>query len=199
MFWQFFYFYYLCKMKKLMNLIFIVFFVMGINAQGGSNGQSIIDWDSARKLRWTDFKGKVDPNKFGSAMTSHKIEILPTNVLVDENDNIQNYEQMTVEAQFFTNKSWTTSNNNDILKHEQLHFDIAELYARKIRKRFEELKSDGVATFSKYQECYTIFWKECRKIQKQYDNETSHGQYKNVNQRWATNITNQLEELKGFE
>jgi hypothetical protein len=186
-------------MKNLLGAVFILFFIVGVKAQGDSNNQSTLIWDSSRKLQWTDFKGHVDPNKFGSAMTSHKIEIKPTNVMVDENDNIQGYQKMTVEAQFFMNKSWTATSSQHILSHEQLHFDIAELYARKIRQRFEEFKTNGIASFSKYQECYNLFWKESRNVQKRYDEETKHGQNKLKNKNWAIKIARQLDELKEFE
>ncbi|MCT8341206.1 DUF922 domain-containing Zn-dependent protease [Flavobacteriaceae bacterium TK19130] len=187
-------------MKKLLLsvILSIVPFLNSI-AQGDGVNNSIIAWDSDNKLEWSDFQGEIDPDKFGSAMTSHKIEILPMNVMVDEEDNIQGYENMTVQAQFFKEKSWTATTSNYMLSHEQLHFDIAELFARKIRKRFEELKSNEIATFSKYQKAYSLLWKECRRMQIRYDKETKHGQLQDINSMWEKDIAEQLNDLKEFK
>lgn len=108
---------------------------------------SIIVWSVASELMWADFKGSSDDVLFGAASTSYKIDIIPDNVMVDEDDNIQGYEKMNVSARFYKNQSWTTTTKNSILIHERLHFDIAELFARKIRKRFEELKRGSKLSF----------------------------------------------------
>lgn len=159
----------------------------------------ILIWDANRELVWTDFQGETDPNTISSAMTSHKIEILPTNVLVDDQDNIHGYEKMTAEAHFYINKSWTTTQSLTILKHERLHFDITELYARKIRQRFAEYKANKIASFSVYSDCYQLFWNECRKTQQRYDQETDHGRDIAKNELWAHQIETQLEALSAFE
>jgi hypothetical protein len=187
-------------MKKIvLTFILIPIFILKVSAQSNEIDNSILPWHSSRDLNWSDFQGEVDPNTFGSAMTSHKIEVLPTNVMVDENDNIQDYEKMTVQAQFYKNKSWTTTKSDLILIHEQLHFDIAELFARKIRKRFTVFKLNNVTTFSAYLNCYNLFWKECRKMQRQYDSETSHGQNESVNEAWVRRVRTKLGSLSSFE
>ena len=185
--------------KLLLSIICSIVFIFSGLGQDDSVNESIITWNANYKLKWSDFEGEVDPDKFGSAMTSHKIEILPQNVLVDEFDNIQGYENMTAKAQFFKNKSWTVTNSDLILNHEQVHFNIAELFARKIRKHFDKLKSNGDAAFSKYQNAYNLLWKECRKMQIRYDKETNHGQNQEFNSIWEKEIVRQLNELNDFK
>lgn len=120
-----------------MKLYWIIFLfttvVLSQNTDDEYESNKII-WNQDKKLEWKDFTGVLDPNLFGNALTSYKIEIIPENVLVDAEDNIQNYENLTVVAKFYKDKSWATSRTDGLLAHEQLHFDIAELYARKIRK-----------------------------------------------------------------
>jgi len=160
---------------------------------------SYISWDDGYQLKWTDFQGNTEGNFILAASTSYKIDLLPESVLVDENDQIQGYEKLTVVANFYKNTSWHTTNSQYILKHERLHFDIAELFARKIRKRFSELKKGKQASFAVYQDAFTLFWKECRKMQKQYDLETNHGRKLEVNEIWQTRILKELESLVAFK
>ena len=96
------------------------------------SSDTIISWNVRSNLSWFDFQGKTNPFDLGMAMTSYEIKILPEIVTVDEEDRIQGVERLTADARFYTNLSWSTSIRADILAHEQLHFDIAEVYARKI-------------------------------------------------------------------
>ena len=149
-----------------------------------------ISWDKNIKLKWSDFQGEIDSNLFGKAKTSYKIDIIPEDVLVDEKGNIQGFEELTVEARFYKNYSWTSVPNDDlvVLKHEQLHFDIAEFFAEKIRNKFLKLQKIKEARFSIYWENYSILWKECREFQKQFDFETDHGRNIESNKVWAKKI-----------
>ena len=187
-------------MKKIFYLIFLSFIsnLSGFSQNTEAN-DSILPWNLSRLLKWSDFRGKVDPNKFGSALTSHKIEVLPANIVVDRNDNIQGYENLTVQAQFYRNSSWTVTNSQSILDHEQLHFDIAELFARKIRKEFSGFKANKIVTFSVYLDCYILLWNDSRNMQERYDSETRNGQDISKNQLWATEISKQLENLDNFK
>ncbi len=184
--------------------LFICFFIVGsISSQSVKQNinDTIISWKSDYLLTWNDFQGEPGEFEFARVQTSYKIEIVPSNVLVDEEDNIQEYEKLTVEAQFFRKKSYTALSDYSasLLRHEQLHFDIAELFARKIRARFTELKAAKEAKFSLYWENYSTLWKECRKLQKEYDSTTNHGRELFVNKKWETTIKQELELLAEYE
>ena len=132
-------------------------------------------------------------------MTVYKIEILPKTVLVDEQGRIQGYEKMDIATYFFKKKSWTVKKNAmELLVHEQLHFDIAELFARKMRKEFYKLKKNKVDTFNAYQSVYTTLWKSCRMYQKQYDKETKHSRELVHNEEWAEKIYKELKLLEEY-
>ena len=153
-----------------------------------------ITWTQSKKLAWSDFQSEIDSDIFGKALTSYKIDFLPEDVLVDEQDKIQGYENITVVARFYKKQSWTTVAASDtvVLKHEQLHFDIAELFARKIRKKFKELQENGEARFSVYSEVYNQLWMESRKYQKQFDFETDHGRELDLNKIWFEKVKEEL-------
>ncbi len=159
---------------------------------------SIIEWNSNHKLVWDDFLGEPDDSIFAYAMTSYKIEVLPSTVIVDENENILDYKKMSAKAYFHKYHSWKIEENSDLLNHEQLHFDIAELFARKIREQFIKLKQKKEAKFSAYLKCYKRLWKECRNYQKKYDAETSHGTKIEVNKKWIVDVEKQLNLLQNY-
>ena len=184
-------------MKTFFLFISFIFFIP-LNAQEYKNQtvDSIISWNANTLLSWNDFQGELQPNVYGSAMTIYSIDISPENVLVDENDMIQNYEELTCDAKFYKYLSWSVTNNKTILNHEQLHFDIAEVFARKLRAKFNELKILQEARFSIYMEAYETIWKNCRRFQMQYDKVTSHGINLEANRIWQQNIKKELEKSK---
>ncbi len=187
-------------MKYLLILLCFSFSSLSGQTVYTKPSNAIISWSSKKELTWNDFQGKIDPNIVANALTSYKIEIIPQNVQVDEQDRIQGYERLTVVTHFYKKQSWTTTFHDPIvLKHEQLHFDIAELYARKIRLRFSKLKSKKEARFSEYWNAYNQLWKACRMYQKQFDHETNHGRELQLNIIWEERIKQGLEMLSEFE
>ncbi|HPF12292.1 MAG TPA: DUF922 domain-containing protein [Flavobacteriaceae bacterium] len=166
----------------------------------GVENDSIITWDKSRQLVWDDFKDAVDWNDpIGNAMTSYKIVVVPENVLVDEEDHIQNHEKLSVVANFYCYHSWVNKRTENLLRHEQTHFDIAELFARKLRKRFETLKSQGEKRFSVYYSEFKEYSALCREMQKKYDRETQHGNDFQANDTWKELIQKELGSFRDYE
>ena len=69
------------------------------------------------------------------------------------------------------------------LRHEQLHFDITELFARKLRKFLSqrEYKCDEV---EELEEIITVFLDEWRDLQKKYDLETHYSLSEGMQENW---------------
>lgn len=83
-----------------------------------------------------------------------------------------------------------------IIDHEYVHFAIAELYARKIRKSISELSSKSYPKIIK--NVNKIFYeldKEKNSIQIKYDEETNHNRNIREQKRWRTYV---MEELKKY-
>ncbi len=180
-------------MNKITALLFLTIILPFPKTQ---DTQSIIEWSKERRLKWSDFKGTPDEEILAYALTAYKIEILPSDVLVDENNNIQNYDLLTVVANFYSNHSWVHTKSDYLLTHEQLHFDIAALYAYKMKTEFRKLKKQKVANFDAYTKVYAELWAECRKTQATFDNETNHGQLIEENDRWIKKINEKIDKLE---
>lgn len=149
-------------------------------------------WSSKRKLIWDDFKGAVPDTiePFLAAITGYTIklhyECLDNIVL---NYKIENY--------FIKSKSWTITTDTQTLAHEQLHFDIAELYARKIRKSFDSLRLRKNNNVDIYNKIYHSIISKCENYQDLYDKKVI-GNNKNQ-QQWIKKIGAELARLKRYE
>jgi len=174
-------------------LSFLMLSCLGICKNIAQN--EVITWSSIDPLEWSDFSGEIVYRNdiIAAAETIYKIEISPLEVLVDEEDNIQNYQELTVVTLFFPNKSWVNQPSDELLDHEQLHFDIAELFARKMRREFSKLKEAKEAQMQVYQDVWNNLWKTCRAMQQKYDSDTNHGINGSAQLSWNQRIKSQLD------
>lgn len=91
---------------------------------------AVIIWTKNYKLSWNDFLGKNFRFKDNTAANSSlKLHFIPSY----NNKGVYSY---TIIPVFNRLTSWTISRSPELLNHEQTHFDILEIFARKIRKRF---------------------------------------------------------------
>ncbi len=183
------------------SLLFVFCLISSlINAQDKAiNSENVIQWQEAYKLRLEDFQ-KARTSGDSYSYTAYKIEFYPSEVIVDRNDYIQGYEDLTVVAEFHIDKShFHPDYESDLLKFEQLTFDIAELFARKIRKRFEEMKTEKERRFSAYQYEYTVLLKACKEYQSKFRKATNSGwESQKEMDAWEIKIHNELNELQDF-
>ncbi|MCF6212686.1 MAG: DUF922 domain-containing protein [Flavobacteriaceae bacterium] len=170
------------------NLTFLIIVLFGLKIYA----QAVIPWSKDRKLIWSDFKGAPNEEVFAYAQTAYKIEIIPSDVLIDSRNNIRDYKKLSIQTNFYTKNSWVTDKSDYLLAHEQLHFDIAELYARKMRTAFKKLKKQKIANFDSYVNIYKKLWVECRKTQKDFDEKTNHGLKIKENNEWINKVNLQL-------
>src|SRR5690349_8815741 len=83
-----------------------------------------IRWQESRKLTFDDFKGDIPRVTPWAASTSSEIHFgyETTNGLLTH---------VVVYASFNPEKSWIKKRLPAVLSHEQLHFDITEIFTRK--------------------------------------------------------------------
>lgn len=186
--------------KQILILMLLTSTLIGAQEYKSLDNDTIISWNKNRKLQWDDFKAVKDADdaSFNDAKTTYKLEILPEIVQVDEQDRIYGYERMSIATYFYKKMSWTVKRDPSLLAHEQVHFDIAELFARKMRKAFSELKKKKINTFGAYQNTYHKFWEACKKYQKQFNAETRNGIDTVSDLEWIEKIEKELDELKAY-
>lgn len=150
-----------------------------------------IIWEEDSRLEWVNFKGKVPENR-GLKVALSRVEIV-----MEGNAYENEVPDIEINAYFMENKSWTTVNDCETLEHEQLHFDIAELYARKIRKKVDSLVINDVTDFSIYTSIYKTYLLEHRKFQKLYDSEVYFNDGKQI--FWINKVRDELKALNKFK
>lgn len=182
---------------------FITLFIIGILIVCTSNVNYInpkdnpdrfIVWDGKYQLKWDDFQGEPNYNQKYAAVTWTMIERKQVGLLEDK-------ILVHVSTLFIINKSWIKKGeqNNNLLLHEQLHWDIAELYARKSRKTYlEHISYDLNSTFKFMNEDYDKMLKEKEVFQKKYDIETNYSKNKVKQKEWAKKVKALLKEYEAY-
>ena len=103
-----------------------------------------------------------------------------------------------VDAYFIPSRSWVRERSERLLAHEQLHFDIAELYARGARKKISELRQMGVRDVAEYNFAIQKVLEESNDTDRLYDRETIHGAISEKQKRWEREIALELQVLERF-
>lgn len=178
-----------------MNKFFIVFIISGVilllsNKNIDANNE--VEWCLKRKLSWNDFLGTPDTinNPLAEAATFTSLEIT-------KNEFKEGLPKLEVKSFFIKNESWTIVNDSFSLAHEQLHFDICEIYARKIRKAFDSLNKQKIIYIKEYKKVFSAFAKEKKEYNMSYDLEAYFNE--DMQKQWSLKISKELEELKAYE
>jgi hypothetical protein len=150
-------------------------------------GEELLTWN-IKRLEWSDYKGKPDPNSDAAASTATYLGI-EYNV---KNENIS----YKVSCYFSKNKSWGLAKTEYILSHEQGHFDIAEVFARKLNKRMKEYKLRRNTYKDDLEKIYNSILDEKERTQNLYDQETNYSRNKEQQAKWLKKIEKMLEELE---
>ncbi len=151
-------------------------------------------WQENKPLTKQHFKGPVDTkSKFMSnTNTTLNIRIIKQRGVTAE---VTNY--------FDPAKSWIKPNaTNEILKHEQLHFDITEIYARELRKRIKHLQkntSDADVLNMEIKFAFKQYARLMEKEQTRYDSETNHSIIIDMQKKWSDSVAIRLIGLNEFK
>lgn len=175
------------------NLLFA--FVLLICQRGFSQK---IKWTPGTKLKWSDFQSKAARNP-----TDNTAAFAYTGIVYEvvKSTNARSPVSIKVTSVFDVQKSWKRSENlpDHILNHEQIHFDIAELYARKIRK----LVRDKIRTSGDYDRLfkteYQKLYDEYMAFQDKYDKETNHGENLDKQKYYNDFVSMSLKNLKFYQ
>ena len=177
------------------NLLFIaVLSLLSVSAFGQelvNDSKDVIEWNEYYHLTWDDFMGKPTPESIGDAGTSVNIKAKPY--------YIRHQIMYDVDVYFNRKQSWKRERSDALLKHEQLHFDIAELYARMIRKKIAELQERGITDVKIYNEAIREILTESNEADRRYDLETLHGALSKKQAHWEDLVKQQLLGLKDYK
>jgi hypothetical protein len=179
-------------------------------ATASGSAQEAIEWSRERRLSKNDFKGRVPVSAQNASMSA---------IAIDTSWACERGTLVTsARATFDPSQSWwrnaqggvwsraseRTSSSQaqlearrggverdmQLLEHEQIHFDIAEVAVRKIRERFQSFVNacaapgDTVAI----QQMVAQADRELQEEQQRYDRETGHGINARAQDAWRRRV-----------
>ena len=150
--------------------------------------ESKIEWSPDRKLTWNDFKGSPDLINFPDALA-----LTNSGFGYESGINMFKEGKIFVQSVFNTYQSWVLPEGitEYVLRHEQIHFDITEIYSRKLRKAL----TDSKITSDNAQRAKPIFDKifiDLQKRQDKYDRETQRGSKEETQENWEAIVKIEL-------
>jgi hypothetical protein len=167
------------------------------SAQSAVPGDDVIVWSAERPLTWNDFKARPPSGFLGGARSA-----LGFGFAFGCRDN-QLHAQ--VIARFHPEQSWVAYRiissglaSRVGLRHEQTHFDLAEVHARRIRKFFRELKDPCPRSDAELEALAEPIFRADGAAQRRYDDQTENGQLGGPQERWEKDVARQLGELSAF-
>lgn len=154
-----------------------------------------IPWSATRPLTMADFIGRPSPSDRLAALTSADIKAgAACRDFVFTG---------TVQATFDPNTSWFRQPKTAtaaLLRHEQMHFDLTEVYARLLRKKL--IAFEAKVDCNKLQPAFDNLTKgvyaEWGREQDRYDRETNHGLNVVQQANWDKQTQVKLTELQAF-
>jgi len=150
-----------------------------------------IPWSADRPLQWSDFKGRPSASSPNKAMTDSGMSI---SFSCDGST-----AEVSISSYFSPYRSWTKTKDSDrLLAHEQLHFDITELFVRKLRKEISALETDCEKMNRAIEKLYDSNYQAYAKYQAQYDRETKHSLIEEEQLRWEQLVADELKALEDF-
>lgn len=155
-----------------------------------------ITWTTGRQLVSADFKAERSPLPASGLGAVSDCGISFSSSAANAFAKVR----FSVQAIFTTGRSWIHpehAQDKDLLNHEQKHFDLCELYARKL---YKELLDAGLtaATIQQANNIFKTVYNEYNERQYKYDSETEHGTNLEEQTKWDKIIDEELNGLQQY-
>lgn len=150
--------------------------------------EELLRWTENRKLTWEDYKAAPDTTGTFAAST--------TTYLTVDYTFTQDEFAFKIHSDFSKTHSWGLNKTAYILQHEQGHFDIAEIFARKLYKCIKEYRYNKKTCREDLSKIYDSIVNEKSQMQEDYDRETNHSIIKQKQKEWLKKIDDMLVEYR---
>jgi hypothetical protein len=147
-----------------------------------------IPWLLDRKLSWEDFYAEPRKNSEAVASTSTSLGI---SYQLEEGNLVYH-----ISCNFAKQKSWGLLKTDYILSHEQGHFDITEIAARRLSGALSQYVFNADTYKKDINEIYNIIVKDKEQMQADYDHISDHSRNRRLQHEWKEKIRLMLEETK---
>jgi len=152
--------------------------------------EEYIPWLPEQRLNWENFQ--CEPKRGTDAVASTSTSL---GIAYQVQGGKLSYH---ITCNFSKIKSWGLMKTDYILAHEQGHFDITEIFARKLDEALSHMDFNK-RTFKKdINEIYQEIVKQKEEYQKSYDGETDHSRNRKVQYDWLEKIQQLLDETEPY-
>lgn len=159
-----------------------------------TNNNDRMEWEADRRLTWDDFQAKP-PSRWSTDIAAITSSVIQYRYVCE--NGLLDYE---IRSIFLKDESWVMSSSTTAayLQHEQLHFDLTELFARKLKSRLSKkvYKCNEVGAFEKLVNDTLAEW---RKTQQKYDWETGFSLRKTQQEKWNQKVPGMIAEYDEFQ
>lgn len=171
-----------------MKFLFILLLSCTFLLPSGVDNEKM-QWSESRPLNWSDFQGQPDGAADYVASTNSGISL---SYSIGNKNGTWRFDY-NVNSNFYPKQSWyrPEAASEYILKHEQTHFDISELHARKLRKKLSELTVTSEVK-SEADKLYSESEQLRRAMQQDYDNDSDHSKIKAAEFEWREYVASEL-------
>lgn len=136
-----------------------------------------------KQLTWGDFNAHPD-----KALVSQGIVAQTYTFWTITDSTVDGRTWYNVDCQFDKDNSWTVTDSENTLRHEQTHYLISVLWFQKMRERIYQYQGLQEKYSKQTHKIYEYCWKESRKLQELFDRDTRNGQNYAVEKIWEQNI-----------
>lgn len=155
--------------------------------------ESEILWSAKRPLEIRDFKGEIDKRPFLAATASSFRYYLEGKPGFSKDYTLRVQTYFDCYLSYFKHSELDSAT----LAHEQIHFDISELYARKFIMEMELAAKNVEEAMANQEKILDKIGRELRLKQDEYDSEVYVDDSKQV--KWANWIKEELDRTKKYE
>jgi hypothetical protein len=150
----------------------------------------MIPWQTDKRLAWDDFlcQPRIGTDAVASTSTS-------LGIAYQLEDGELKYH---ITCYFNKEKSWGLMKTDYILAHEQGHFDITEIFARRLNEALQNYQFNRKTFKKDIGQIYQSIVSQKEEYQKTYDAETDHSRSRKIQYDWLERIETLLAETQPF-
>lgn len=148
--------------------------------------QEFIPWNDTKRLTWEDFQ--CEPKRGTDAVASTSTSL---GIAYQMQGGTLTYH---ITCNFSKVKSWGLMKTDYILAHEQGHFDITEIFARKLNEALMNYEFNRRTFKRDINEIYQNIVRQKEEYQKMYDGESDHSRNRRTQYDWLVKIQQLLDE-----
>jgi len=148
-------------------------------------------WSAGRRLTWSDFQGSPPSEGSEGAKISY--------TLYSGWKCKGAVFEFRMIAGFRPRQSWVKAvvlndsmQRRTVLGHEQTHFDLAEVHARRMQRAFGDLARPCARTDAELSALAQRLTQEEKAEQRRYDEETNHGLLADQQAAWSRDVAQRL-------